>query len=225
MNHFNELRWAPQRFMSTEQDMVINKCSVMDHKWLLFSILFVLLVFIFMFYYLNTKKRSMDSIIQNQNAIIEKTQYKRKEPNGTITVVEQTEETPLDAAIRYDIGQNFDPLIEPSRRPPVDQIPPPWFTYMTNLRTRPYFDKPSLMGVLTKVGNNKDILQLYGVKDDINNYKYNYYAINKDGIKLEVHVDRNVFELNTNDIVRVLGEQYNVTMYPDKFYRYNPYVI
>jgi hypothetical protein len=160
--------------------------------------------------------------------------YRRKDPNGTETYVEESEplEYPIDAVLRGDQRRAFDPLVEPSRRPSLDQIPPPEVASQLNINTRPYFDVPSVVGVLTKVhesDNTKtkmdDILQLYGAKDNVNNYKYNYYAINKNGIKLDVSIDRNSLELNNNDKVKVLNCAYMVTLYPDKFYQYNPYML
>jgi hypothetical protein len=156
----------------------------------------------------------------------------------------------VSAVLNDDYRRAYDPLVEPSRRPSLDQLPPPWFQNITNIRTRPYFDAPAVVGILTKIvktdnkiigenpqsheassnlsGNRMkmdDILQLYGYRDDINTYKFNYYAITKDGIKLEVHVPRNTLELNNNDSVLVLGTEYIVTLYTDKIYRYNPYAI
>lgn len=223
-------------------------------------IVLILLVGIGFFYFwmYNTTK-SMTPIDRQ----IGRTRYMRRDPNGTETEV--VEENPINVLLEGDVRRAFDPLIEPIRRPPLDQIPDPQFSMMTNIRTRPFYDSPSLFGVLSKETENaprlnrgafkagedyrgqsssadikdgkdkidgikpgvsslhENLLQLYGYRDDVNNYRYNYYAVTKDGIKLDVDTQRNVLELNTGDRVFVLNTPYIVRLYSDKFYKYNPY--
>jgi len=202
----------------------------------LFYFTFVILLGLFLIYnvfHLKQKTLPNDKNITVNNRNV-RAEYIRREPNGTVTRVIETEdipiENPINSIVKGDMHRAFDPLIEPSRRPPLDQIPPPEMASQLYINTRPYFDIPSVVGVLTKVNDQKkesmdDILQLYGAKDVINNYKYNYYAINKNGVKLEVITNNNTLELNSNDIVKVLDCNYIVTLYPNKFYQYNPYAI
>lgn len=123
-----------------------------------------------------------------------------------------------------DEQRAYNPLVEPYRRPSLDAIPPEAIRRYFNIPTRYYNDSPSVMGVLTKDGNINQTLQLFGFKDPINNYKYNYYTMNNNGIKLDVKPERNVMELNDGDHVNVLNEKYTVKMYANDFYKYNPSV-
>lgn len=165
------------------------------------------------YYYIYTKhNQQIQSQIQSRRQVSEQSIPSFRMESEDITPV----------VMREDYKTIYDPLFEPSRRPSLDQIPPPYFSKFINIRTRPYYDIPSVMGVLVSIKNDKEILQLFGSKDEINNYRYNYYAINKDGIKLDVNTNRNTLELNDGDIVRVLNEEYKVTLYNNKYYRYTP---
>jgi hypothetical protein len=130
--------------------------------------------------------------------------------------------------IGTDQRRVFDPLLEPVRRPALDNIPPPHIAQYFNIHTTPTFDTPSAIGVLAPLGKGtqiNDIIQLFGYRDSVNRYKYNYYTMTKNGVKLDVDVNKGIMELNDKDMVRVQGDPFIVTLYANNYYKYNPYVV
>jgi hypothetical protein len=109
----------------------------------------------------------------------------------------------------------YDPLTLPTRRPALYHLNPHY-----------YYDKPAVVGYVTNIKNNKVRYQLFSYKDITNRYKTNYYAFDTNtSIKFNLEPPRNVLEFFDGDKVYIDSEEYIITLYPDDFFRYNPYVV
>jgi hypothetical protein len=131
-----------------------------------------------------------------------------------------------------DYRKVVDPLMEPGRRPPRHMIPPQHVAKWLNIPTHPWEDTFTPMGYLyrseTAEGDKTDdfrMLTLIGRRDRYHSAKYNYYALTKSGVKIEIQLLNGKHELYQDDIITLkeFPGDYKVTLYkPDGPY-YNPH--
>jgi hypothetical protein len=149
-----------------------------------------------------------------------------------------------DLLTMYDRKTTFDPMYEPTKRPPRHVILPilgnPYFNYPT----RGFTDTYSLKGYLVKEKHhhkvdeeNKDsgkiaenqILKLFGREKFPNSIEYEYYVIINTGFddKIKYFLERQTKELYDDDSVYIdiLQSKYKVKLLKDKSMVYNPYLL
>ncbi len=146
-----------------------------------------------------------------------------------------------DLLTMYDRKTTFDPLYEPTRRPPRHVIMPilgnPYFNYPT----RGFTDTYSLKGYLVKENNNHNntedhkgknsdnqILKLFGREKFPNSTEYEYFVSINTGFddKIKYFLERQTKELYDGDnvYIDILQSKYRVKLLKDKSMVYNPYL-
>jgi hypothetical protein len=134
-----------------------------------------------------------------------------------------------DAIARSDYRKLMDPLTEPGRRVARDQIPPQFVAQWLNISTQPGDDAPTPVGYLYRANTTDDVrdrqIRLLAQRDRYRSTKQKYYAITKDGIKIQVHCHKDEFD--NDDIVNMaeLGGEYRVRIYKRDDPMYNPYLL
>jgi hypothetical protein len=135
-----------------------------------------------------------------------------------------------DAISQSDYRKLRDPLTEPGRRASKDQIPPAFVAQWLNIGTQPWDDAPTPVGYLYRtdasVEHNR-MLALLARKDRYNSSKQIYYALTKDGIKIQVPRHQSQIEFFDNDVIHLkeMGGEYTVKLYSRDDPQYNPYAI
>jgi hypothetical protein len=137
-----------------------------------------------------------------------------------------------EAVSMSDYRKLMDPLTEPGRRVARDQIPPAFVSQWLNLRTQTWDDAPTSVGYLYRDlpdGDMSDMrnrmIRLISKRDRLRSTRYIYYAITKDGIK--VQIDPKKDELFDSDSVKIpeLGGDFKVKLYKTDDPLYNPYIV
>ena len=157
-----------------------------------------------------------------------------------------------DLLSMYDRQTTFDPMTEPTKRPPRHVIMPIIGNPHFNYPTKGFTDSYSLKGYLVKdshhdrnTDNNKDnnkdntdnkvnkitenqILKLFGREKFPNSIEYEYYVIINTGFddKIKYFLEKQTKELFDSDSVYIdiLQSKYNVKLLKDKNMVYNPYL-
>jgi hypothetical protein len=151
-----------------------------------------------------------------------------------------------DLLTMYDRKTTFDPLYEPTKRPPRHVIMPilgnPYFNYPT----RGFTDSYSLKGYLIKDKNHhkleklseeekggkiteNQILKLFGREKFPNSIEYEYYVMVNTGFddKIKYFLENQSKELYDGDnvYIDILQSKYRVKLLKDKSLVYNPYFL
>ena len=148
-----------------------------------------------------------------------------------------------DLLTMYDRQTTFDPMTEPTKRPPRHVIMPiignPYFNYPT----KGFTDSYSLKGYLVKESfSDKDeskesknkitenqILKLFGREKFPNSIEYEYYVIINTGFddKIKYFLEKQTKELFDADSVYIdiIQTKYKVKILKDKNMVYNPYFV
>jgi len=134
----------------------------------------------------------------------------------------------------YDRKTAYDPMYEPSRRPPRHQIDMIIGNPSFNYPTRGFTDTYSLQGYLVKNkelkehGDNK-IIRLYGREKFPNSTEYEYYVIINNGpndeIKYFLEDQRKELYNGDSVYIDILQSTYFVKLLKNKTMLYNPYFI
>lgn len=123
-----------------------------------------------------------------------------------------------DLLTQYDYGVIYNPLIPPQKRPERNLLP---------FYSRGLPDNYRYIGNLTR-STDKNILQLFGRQMFPGSTQYEYYAIDKDGIKVDVDTlhDKELFTGDEIDIPLFdtsLGK-FKVYLHDTSSYKYVPYI-
>jgi len=96
------------------------------------------------------------------------------------------------------------------------------------ISTRGPLGQPQQVGIIYKIiGNNNEVLPLYGRRKYPNDTKYQYYTqMGRFGVKVPVITKNKNDELGTNDVVFIKGmsDAYRVTIYESDQPEYIPYL-
>lgn len=176
-------------------------------------------------------KNDIESLSQNQENIITQSSIVPTLADDLLTM--------------YDRKTTYDPLYEPSKRPPRHVILPiignPYFNYPT----RGFTDTYSLKGYLIKEKYNhhkseeenknenklteNQIIKLFGREKYPNSIEYEYYVIINTGFddKIKYFLENKSKELYDGDSVYIdiLQTKYRVKLLKDKSMVYNPYLV
>lgn len=133
-----------------------------------------------------------------------------------------------DAITSSDYRKLVDPLTEPGRRAARDQIPPAFVAQWLNIETNPRMDRYTSVGYLYRADAadvHNRMVRLLSRQDRYRSTKQDYYAITKDGIKIQVGCNKD--EFNDGDVVTLseLGGEYKVKIYSRDDPAYNPYLV
>jgi hypothetical protein len=133
-----------------------------------------------------------------------------------------------DVITMSDYRKLADPLTIPGRRVARDQIPPSFVNQWLNIETNPHTDSPTPVGYLYRADTidvHNRMIRLIARRDRYRSTKQEYYALTKDGIKIQVSCPKDEFD--DGDIVNMseLGGDYKVKIYSRDDPAYNPYVI
>lgn len=132
----------------------------------------------------------------------------------------------------YDKKTAYDPMYEPTRRPPRHQIDMIIGNPAFNYPTRGFTDTYSLHGYLVKDKELKEysdnkILRLYGREKFPNSIEFEYYVIINNGPHDEIKyfLENQRKELYNGDsiYIDILQSKYYVKLLKDKTIVYNPY--
>jgi hypothetical protein len=97
-----------------------------------------------------------------------------------------------------------------------------------NISTRGPLGQPQQVGIIYKIiGNNNEVLPLYGRRKYPNGSRYEYYTqMGRFGVKVPVITKNRHDELGSNDVVFIKGmpDVYRVTIYENDDAEYIPYV-
>lgn len=215
------------------------------------AVILILLVIIFVGIIINlynNYNNSMTPTYYNKDYLLMLEMEKLKNKNEELekNLEELSQEHPLpgiadDLLTLYDRKTTFDPLVEPSRRPPRHVILPivgnPYFNYPT----RGFTDTYSLQGYLIKEEHHKheeetkgkirenQILKLFGREKYPNSIEYEYYVIVNTGFddKIKYFLENQRKELYDGDnvYIDILQSKYKVKILKDKTLEYNPYLL
>ena len=186
---------------------------------------FFLLLFIFIgmtTYYVYTIKKKTKNEINEYKQILSN--------NNTNEINEKEHVLPVRKLLEYrDRNVLYDPLVAPERRVDITQYPLP-ILHKINIPTRGYPDNYQLVGLLSRIGDEK-ILQLFGRPTFPGSNQYEYYATTEsngfankipietkgkkeieDGVSVKVPI----FDQNKGD--------FQVKLYNYDTPRYNPYL-
>jgi hypothetical protein len=159
---------------------------------------------------------------QSREKILPRTPHHHRVPAGILPEVD-------DAITRSDYRKLMDPLTQPGRRVARDQIPPQFIAQWLNISTQPGDDAPTPVGYLYRANTTDDVrdrhIRLLARRDRYRSTKQEYYAITKDGIKIQVPSTKDEFD--NDDIVNMpeLGGEYRVRIYKRDDPMYNPYLL
>ena len=154
-----------------------------------------------------------------------------------------------DLLTMYDRQTTFDPMTEPTKRPPRHIIMPIIGNPHFNYPTKGFTDSYSLKGYLVKdsyhmhendtgekdIGEKKEnkitenqILKLFGREKFPNSIEYEYYVIINTGFddKIKYFLEKQTKELFDSDSVYIdiIQSKYKVKLLKDKNMVYNPYL-
>ena len=151
-----------------------------------------------------------------------------------------------DLITMYDRQTTFDPMTEPTKRPPRHVIMPIIGNPNFNYPTKGFTDSYSLKGYLVKDSYHKhekdtnindkqeskitenQILKLFGREKFPNSIEYEYYVIINTGFddKIKYFLEKQTKELYDNDSVYIdiIQSKYKVKLLKDKNMVYNPYL-
>jgi hypothetical protein len=187
--------------------------------------------------------------LKNKNLELEKDIESLSQDNEKEEIIVQPPSVPVptisdDLLTMYDRKTTFDPMHEPTKRPPRHVILPilgnPYFNYPT----RGFTDTYSLKGYLVKENHhhkvdeeNKNegkitenqIIKLFGREKFPNSIEYEYYVIINTGFddKIKYFLERQTKELYDGDSVYIdiIQSKYKVKLLKDKSMVYNPYLL
>ena len=149
-----------------------------------------------------------------------------------------------DLITMYDRQTTYDPMTEPTKRPPRHVIMPIIGNPHFNYPTKGFTDSYSLKGYLVKdsyhthendTGEKKEnkitenqILKLFGREKFPNSIEYEYYVIINTGFddKIKYFLEKQTKELFDSDSVYIdiIQSKYKVKLLKDKNMVYNPYL-
>lgn len=130
----------------------------------------------------------------------------------------------------YDYKRAFDPLEQPARRIPRDQMPPFYLKRLIDIPTKGFPDDFTQLGVLVNEGDitrndQNRIIRLFGRQAYPSSNRYEYYTLissGNDQIKIPIH-NRNGKELYDDDhiYIKELDDKYRVYLhkYDEPTYR------
>lgn len=171
----------------------------------------VLLLLFLMFFYINSAMNSaMDSAIDESNDIHNKKVSFREEP--TVVIYEQP--PPIKEPKRYYESRYTQP------RPRI------------NIPTRGEPSNYQQVGILQNTTNNEDVKPLYGRQTYPGSNQWNYFTSLDSHLATKIPVtlgttdctdERGCTELQKNQTITILQNDYNVTLYNTYAPRYIPY--
>jgi hypothetical protein len=172
-------------------------------------------------YYVYTIKKKTKNEINEYKQILSN--------NNTNEINEKEHVLPVRKLLEYrDRNVLYDPLVAPERRVDITQYPLP-ILHKINIPTRGYPDNYQLVGLLSRIGDEK-ILQLFGRPTFPGSNQYEYYATTEtNGFANKIPINTKGKEIEDNSYVKVpifdenKGE-FQVKLYNYDTPRYNPYL-
>lgn len=204
------------------------------NKYIIIAIIIVIIILLALLFYQNQYYDiQLNELYTDNNYKCPKCP-KCPQASQPVIIQEQREMpiSPVDPIRQYDYRKMYDPLEDPRKRVPRDEIPPLPFKRLIDFPTRGFPDNFNQMGIMVKTNGSRNdpnnILRLFGRQEFPGSTRYEYYTMVNSGpdqIKIPIRTRGKEIYSGDNIVVTELGNTYNVRLYQYDAPRYYPDIL